>query len=314
MKATVESQFEPALAVAINEKYGNENTRYNFVLLAKYLKKHTSLKGDLTVKMLKQKKEELLELFASEDKGKFNTRNNYLGYLWMVFSAAKEKMPQELDQLRKKMKKQRTKNDEKLNDDKIADIDTLEILEEVRARRKKNPRTLGNWQREAIFTILVDTPLRLNELVGMRWVDNDEDNYIDLEEGSIVIRNHKAKKSLGTKKHKLNDDAIAFLKLFKEKWPYDFVLIRNEKPYQSEPATQGSLRSLFHRFMKKWKAEHNIGKEVGIHNLRQNYATKKLNALGLGAVEMQAIRELQNQMGHTNFYHTLTTYFRTLDE
>ena len=102
--------------------------------------------------------------------------------------------------------------------------------------------------------------------------------------------------------------------MFKEKWPYDFVLIRNEKPYQSEPATQGSLRSLFHRFMKKWKAEHNIGKEVGIHNLRQNYATKKLNALGLGAVEMQAIRELQNQMGHTNFYHTLTTYFRTLDE
>lgn len=312
----LESEYEAEMVVKILEKYANGNTLDNFRKLARYIKKHTSVsaKAKLSTERLASIAGELASVFADEKHGAFNTRNMYIGYLYLLFRVDGKQLPEKLDHLRLKMKQQRTKNDRQLNKQKVAKVDVGEILSQLQAYRKSHPRSLSNWQKEFIFTILSTVPVRLNELVGMRWVDNEEDNYIDLEEGKMVIRKHKAAKQIGAKEFPLSEEQLDFLKLYKSKWSFDFVLIRNQKPYQSISATQSSLRTLFSRQMAKYKKKHNLKGEVGIHAIRQNYVTSRLNNMNIGSGMMDRLREIQDQLGHTTFLHTLSTYFRTMED
>lgn len=162
-----------------------------------------------------------------------------------------------------------------------------------------------------LFQLLDAMPIRLTELSGMGYTD-DQQNYIDLDAKQMVIRKQKVN-SRGTRKIDLPDEAVDCLRVHRQKMHSDYIF--PSQTDRNKPMQSASIEQLYRKAMKAYcqatEIEYKSG-QCGIHSLRANKETENLNPLLKNTVSLEQMQEIMatcNKMGHS-LETAILNYFR----
>lgn len=170
----------------------------------------------------------------------------------------------------------------------------------------------------AVIPLLINTGLRLGELLALRW-DRDVDlneRLIDISHSMVVIHDRRQEadysyrlfeqdsvKSLsGERTIYLNDKALAALLELKN-LPGDGVYVISTK--NGKPATPSNIERLVREICRRAKLES--GKIYGPHALRHTFASNLIRH----GVDIKTVSEL---LGHSDVGITMNTYVHLIDE
>lgn len=149
-----------------------------------------------------------------------------------------------------------------------------------------------------LFYLLSDVPMRLTEFVDLYNEPNEEFNYIDYDEGVIVLKHHKNDKSGKIRYVKLKEDTIDILKKQRD----------GEKVF---PLTYRNIQDLFKSVVRKYKTENGIEETISISGFRRQFEENNLEKLDNGKCDNDAMKEILNnceqQLGH-QLGTAITTY------
>ena len=171
------------------------------------------------------------------------------------------------------------------------------------------------YQYGDVFTIMLNTGVRMGEAVGLKWNDYDEDNRQihvrrnvqivrkrnrsgDAEQGYRMLE-QSTKTYSGNRIIDLNNNANAAIKKFKEKNNKSENIICNSK---GEPLSPKQLERTFYRILK------NVGiPKTGLHSLRHTFAS----TMFLHGVDVKTVSKI---LGHANVSITYNTYIHIIEK
>lgn len=166
-----------------------------------------------------------------------------------------------------KQLRDRQKIMETLDDDEIVQI----------AKHIKNQKSFVGYRDYAIFLIMIDTGIRLSELVGV--------NIDDVRENKIIIRNTKNLRERTVYPIKKTQDAISkYLKL-RGNLHHDYLFVNVD----NDPLRRRSVQTRF----EKYKEELKFKKQLSPHVLRHTYAKRSIMS-GMDAFSLAAL------LGHSD--------------
>lgn len=182
---------------------------------------------------------------------------------------------------------------------------------------KKPYQSRYRYIRVVLFTLLKRCPCRLSDYTDMRYDDNDKDNFIDLNNQVMIIRNDKASRLAKTKKNTprkiiLSEDECNLLAKCKDYLNTDYV-IPDVKKNINKPAKLESIETVYrHSVMAYCKAKDikYIGGEMGIHALRSIQATndtKDKLEINCSIDELEQILKRAHERGHS--INTILKYY-----
>ncbi len=133
----------------------------------------------------------------------------------------------------------------------------------------------------------------------MKFTNDNENNFIDLENKALVIRKHKNGKS--TRFVKLKEQTINDIKYLRDMMNTEYLFIKKQgdnivsmNGYDIEQMSRIAIKT----YNKEHGIEHIKGKQ-GIHGIRQNKVTSVYNDLSVKMEEIKKIIELSGSLGHT---------------
>lgn len=243
--------------------------------------------------------------------------DSYLGYIKILFKLTDTEPSKYFKEYYDNAKKEMKNIHAAKKMDKLDEIDMNDLYEYV-TEQLANKQSFKNYQRYALVSLLKTIPFRFTELTHLRWMSHDKDNYVDLSGESIVIQQHKAKKSMGSKFHDLPlqqvNDLLAYYKAFNFDGTTDYVFVKNIKN-KHVSATDNGIAMTFKRLLTDYQKDKNLPvKSIGIHKLRHNHFTKKAKDIGITADMVKKLLALKDEMGHSSLETSLMHYLKTIEE
>ena len=307
--------FSDTLTIKINDNY-NATSVKNIKTAIRALYKYLDINStEYDKQHIMNNVDKVIEFINSRC---LNTGKVYLNYyikLLFFEDIINTKLKTHFQEIIRKADKQRNENkNEELTNIDIESIynyfsnqlyGTVKVIdkrnpEKFVERQKSSPFSQTKCYRTCLFSILENTPIRLNELSNMKFIDDDKCNFIDFNNNRLVIRNHK---NGGKIRHiKLKQQTIADLKYLQQHMKTTYLFIK-KKNMENEISMNGSdIEQMFRTAMKTYNKIHGIehikGKQ-GIHSLRQNKVSKTYNQLSVKMDEIRQILELTDNLGHT---------------
>ena len=136
-----------------------------------------------------------------------------------------------------------------------------------------------------MLSILKCCPIRVSEFYGMSKIDRGDNNYIDVNNKRLIIRNHKNK---GIREVKLDKDTLNDLK--------DCVDICKD-------LTEKQIKDKFSYILRAYKKENNIGKDVklGIQEFRAQAEMDNMSKLkpDMSSKELEKLLSRSKELGHS---------------
>jgi integrase len=161
-----------------------------------------------------------------------------------------------------------------------------------------------NSRRRVLFAILSETPIRLTEMSGMKYEDDDESNWADLENSMLVIRKHKNSKKgkKGVRKIPITAGTVAEIERHRTivDSPFLFPHIHDS----TEPVAGGNIEILYRSAVKKYCSKTGteyVAGNMGIHTLRAANEQKSMAPLlnlNISAKDLGKILENCKRLGH----------------
>ncbi len=156
--------------------------------------------------------------------------------------------------------------------------------------------------RLVLFSILRDRCVRLSDLVDVTFTDTENNNYINMDENKLIIRNDKSSRLSGKKKYEnreinLSSDTIENIKYFKDNCGSDYLFTNCKK---TDSVTLDTLKNSFNTSMKFYCKQNNIEyipQLCGIHELRRHEAKRDID--GIDIQQLLKIQEACKARGHT---------------
>lgn len=153
-----------------------------------------------------------------------------------------------------------------------------------------------------LFTLLKRCPLRLTTMSKLKWEDNDTNNYIDLDNHLMVIRQSKtSNKKKEHRKLPLDDSVCKILKAHKKYMNSERVFPNKDGNRTSSECMEGLYRNAVKLWCKETGVPYKDG-EMGIHQLRAKSATKDFkNKIQINCTyeELEMIINGCKERGHT---------------
>lgn len=157
-------------------------------------------------------------------------------------------------------------------------METLEDDEIVQvAKHIKNQKTFIGYRDYAIFMIMIDTGIRLSELVGIK-VD-------DARGSKIIIRNTKNLKERAVYPTAKTQDAISKYMKLRGQLHHNYLFVNVD----NEPLRRRSIQTRF----EKYKESLKFKKQLSPHVLRHTYAKRSIMS-GMDAFSLAAL------LGHSD--------------
>ena len=189
----------------------------------------------------------------------------------------------------------------------------VSLIQEELNRKYSNGTPV--YQYGEVFTIMLNTGIRMGEAVGLKWNDYDEENrQIHVRRNVQIVRkrNHNGeaeqgykmleqstKTYSGTRTIDLNNNANTAIKKFKGKNNGNDNIICNSK---GEPLSPKQLERTFYRILK------NVGiPKTGLHSLRHTFAS----TMFLHGVDVKTVSKI---LGHANVSITYNTYIHIIEK
>ncbi len=173
--------------------------------------------------------------------------------------------------------------------------EVLAATEQEALLRQPNPRYLTGQRNRTMLRLMLDTGLRLSEVIHLRWRD------IDLNSGKVMVRQGKGAKdrTLWT-----GEENLAALRKWRERQAQECA----GSPQCVFTTKEGrTLNPAYVRAMvKRYAARAGIEKRISPHTLRHSFATDLYR-------ETTNIRLTQRALGHANL-STTQIYTHIVDE
>lgn len=146
-----------------------------------------------------------------------------------------------------------------------------------------------------MFAILADIPIRLSEFSGMTSINNGVSNFIDKNNGRLIIRDHKNK---GVREIDLSEECLKELE---------------DCEYVFKGLTPKQIQDKYRCLTDKYKKVNNIDKSVklGIHEMRAVEEMKNMSNLkpNMSSEEIKCIIQKSKDLGHS--IETALTFYTT---
>jgi integrase len=233
----------------------------------------------------------------------------FLVSLIMLYRALNKDEPEQLKSTFKQLKDKSKQNDNEKSKEILHDLNLKDVYEFYKSVELKGATQLSTSMRRVMICILKAIPLRLNELINLEYVDNQNNNYIDMEKRQLIIRVHKTDKRNGVKVLNIDDDIVNEVTRHRELYPKKFIFLSRNKPHDDVMDSTSSRHFLQSAIKKYCKAKGIEYKPFGIHNVRHQHATKTIED-GVDLKVYKKIKELEKLMGHSNFETTLKYYYK----
>jgi integrase len=159
----------------------------------------------------------------------------------------------------------------------------------------------------SLFSVLRCCPIRLSEFHKIRFVDNKINNYIDIKNKSIIIREHKnTKKTDNVRLVAIDDLCVEDLKKYLNNSPKSVELFENK--------TKKQIQNIFSEVIKSYKKVFGIKNSLGIHQLRTQEEMKNMKALkpGMKTEDLNKMISRSKELGHS--LETALTYYTVEQE
>lgn len=159
----------------------------------------------------------------------------------------------------------------------------------------------------ALFSVLRCCPIRLSEFHKIRFVDNKTNNFIDIKNKCIIVREHKNKKKTDNVRIvKIDDLCVEDLNNYKKENSATVELFENK--------TKKQIQSIFSEVIKSYKKVYGIKISLGIHQLRTQEEMKNMKALkpGMKTEDLNKMISRSKELGHS--LETALTYYTVEEE
>lgn len=309
------SIFKPKTAERIKTNY-MPNARVQFEKLGRFCNRVLGVKSTkkFSIKRTSENSEKIIEAMKQYS---VSTQATYINYLFILFSKMyKREFPTEFYEYSKTVRADHAVMQGMKNQEELISLDNNEIYNYIKEKVSKSYRpSMSSLQKWIMIAILKELPLRLNEFHMMKWADDEENNYISVEKKIMFIRKHKnSKRIAGPLVFDLSEELIEDLQRYKQFCSYDYIFLRNEKPY-GEPASEYSLCAMWKQLVKQFCRDQGIQEvNYGIHSLRHSFATGKLKELQIDPEVVKKLEELKKTMKHKNLETSLKLYLKTIGE
>ena len=248
--------------------------------------------------------------------GALSSKQMYLGYLRMMFSAMQVAVPEYVahvfDAVTVELKAQ-AKNKLTEEHEYIPWEDMYQFYDQ---KKTKNP-TMTNWMSFLLIAVLRESPRRIRELSLLKWKkdeDTDECNYIDFDNDTMVIGSHKTAKKFGVMRFPLSKKLMSDLNEYKNKFPAPYVFLKNMMPY-GEPATVKSISTkIITTFDNYTKAKGLPRVSMGIQKIRHDYATRQVLESKSAEETVRKLEKASKQLGHGSITTTHTHYLKNISK
>ncbi len=173
--------------------------------------------------------------------------------------------------------------------------EVLTATEQEALLKQPNPRYLTGQRNRTMLRLMLDTGLRLSEVIHLRWQD------IDLNTGKLMVRQGKGHKD---RTLWIGEEDLAALRKWKERQATECA----GSPQCVFTTKEGRmLNPAYVRAMvKRYAARAGIQKRISPHTLRHSFATDLYR-------ETTNIRLTQKALGHANL-STTQIYTHIVDE
>lgn len=303
--------FCEKLTKAMTEKY-TESSQKQFIKVARFINKVCKVKIDteFSFKMVDKYEDEIMD--ALEKYGE-STRQTYSSYLILLYKLDNREPPKKLNEFTKKSKQDMSVKNEENNKKELINLDNNDIYKfatEKVGSGKGHP--FSHYTRLCLISILRDIPLRVNELVGMKFENDGTTNYIDIENKKMYVKNHKnSKRKDVTYTHDLSESIINDLLMFKNK--YNTTLLFPTSAVDPKPASMYLLCNHWGRLIKEYCADRNIEYvKYGIHNIRHNFASTKLAEIKIDPDVVAKLRDIKDSLKHLSIETCLIHYLKAI--
>lgn len=172
---------------------------------------------------------------------------------------------------------------------------------------KQQPSRL-KYIRLVIFTILKRCPIRFGEMEEMKYIDDNTNNYINLDKAMILIRKHKVAKitkKQNVRKIPLSPEECDILRECKDYLNSDYVIPYIRKDIPEKPSGLNGIEGVYRHAIKHYCKENGIKyvhRCMGIHTLRSIAATndtKDKIKINCNINELEQIMRNAQQRGHS---------------
>lgn len=190
-----------------------------------------------------------------------------------------EELDPRLEEMGLLLSKERSELQIKKRDDRVIkkDVTVKDIYNYVKERYKGSEL----W----MLSILKCCPIRVSEFCGMSKIDTGDNNYIDVENMKIIVRNHKNK---GIREVSLDEETIKDLK--------DCVHV-------CEGLSQKQIKDKFSYILRAYKKDNKIKSNVklGIHEFRAQAEVENMSNLksDMSSKELDKLLNRAKELGHT---------------
>lgn len=279
LKEEIELSVDTTLPADFMVKYTNKNTQVNAKKAMNSLYRVLGKKGkvvfdvkdfdDSALKVLYNWLHNKAIFKDNESTMTIKTKQSYFGYLLMLFKLLNTDKPAMLNKLLGESKTIMNKEQLKRTSKKETTFDFNDVYKYWQNKINIKKPSLANYTSFILVAILKESPRRIQELINLKWNDDSENNYVDIDKKQFVIRKHKTAKEKGVQYHPISDSLIDDLKRYKDMYDYPFVFITNRKPYGSQMKRSTLNMKLQNTFKAYFKAKDiKDAPKVGIHLIR----------------------------------------------
>lgn len=303
--------FSEDLTKAMNEKY-SESSIKQFIKIARFINRTISkpLDNMFDFKNIDKYEKTIIEALQ---KYNCNTRQTYSSYIILLYKLDHREPPKIFNEFTKKTKDEQSKINEDNNKQKLINLDNDDIYKfavEKVGGGKGHP--FSSYTQLCLISILKEVPLRLSELVNMRFENDGCNNYVDIETKKMYVKNHKnSKRKEITYTHNLSEQIIKDILMMKNK--YNTTLLFPTSPTDSKPASMALLCNHWERLVKSYCKDKKIEHvKYGIHNIRHNHATNKLKELNIDSEIVAKLRDIKDSLKHLSLETMLVHYLKAI--
>lgn len=228
---------------------------------------------------LKDKTEKVKENVFNSDEMSVGVKSNYIFAVIKLLKLCGIEPDEELEKMGREIAKQKKKYQSKKREERVIQkkFDVNSLYEFV--------KDVYDGDILSMFTILRCCPIRITEFCGMSTIDTGDNNYIDLKNGKIIVRQHKTK---GERVVKLDKTALEDLKGCETIF---------------EGMTEKQVQDKFSTVIRYYKKVKNIPSNItiGIHELRAQCEMQNMSVLrpGMSSEELEKMIERSKELGHS---------------
>ncbi len=288
-----------------NAKYG-KNTVYQLTRTCKWL---AELIGETRLEWRHLQKDQRKHFNSIAS----STADMRLGMLISVYKLRDRDVPTWIKEV--KIDKSKSARDEVKSKAKV--VRTMVDPKDIYDYFSKNMKfaSLSDAQTLVLFSLLKDHPLRLNEVSGLRYEKLDDgSNYIDLDSGEMIIRNHKTTARGGKcRTYTLTKDNIRDLKCLRKHHRYSRVFVPLRGGCDQEIDEDRMKEFLYNKIQKYGRETQTNIKGAGIHTFRHLVVSRRCKELGIDVHLFEKLEELRKSMGHAGLSTTLSYYLKMMD-